>query len=42
MKHQLNKKKVEIYKLSLWDEAGETANVRQLEGLKEDKKKALI
>ncbi len=34
MKHQINRKKVEMYKLSLWDEVGQTADMRQLEGLK--------
>ena len=42
MKHQLNGKKIEIYRLSLWEEGAQPYNKGQLEGLKEDRKSVLI
>jgi hypothetical protein len=42
MKHQLNGKKIEMYRLSLWKEGTQSYNKGQLEGLKEDRKSMLI
>ena len=42
MKHQLNGKKVEMYKLSLGEEVGGKGNVGELEWLKEEKKSVLM
>ncbi len=42
MKHQLNGKKIEMYRLSLWEEGSQSYNKGQLEGLKEDRKSVLI